>query len=95
MRTGNGDTPAAVAADVPAVGDYYFPHPESGCQCSRPPRASRSRRRVDRSANTQTLAMNGTGIRFGLSSNASHRSAADVTLDSLGFDETAPWRGLL
>ena len=91
--TGNGDAPAAaVAADVPhAVGDYYFPHPESGL----PVLASAAglaqlAAASNRSANTQALAMNDmASLGFGLSSNISHRSASDVALDSLGFDETA------
>mmetsp|Transcript_10726 Transcript_10726/g.48353 ORF Transcript_10726/g.48353 Transcript_10726/m.48353 type:complete len:660 (-) Transcript_10726:221-2200(-) len=91
--TGNGDAPAAaVAADVPhAVGDYYFPHPESGLPVLASAAGLAQLAAVsNRSANTQALAMNGmASIGFGLSSNISHRPASDVALDSLGFDETA------
>ena len=91
--TGNGDAPAAaVAADVPhAVGDYYFPHPESGLpMLASAAGLAQLAAASNRSANTQALAMNGmASIGFGLSSNISHRSASDVALDSLGFDETA------
>jgi hypothetical protein len=91
--TGSGDAPAAaVAADVPhAVGDYYFPHPESGLPVLASAAGLARLATVSNSAaNSQALAMNDmASLGFGLSSNISHRSASDVALDSLGFDETA------